>query len=694
MKQKLLASAMALAMVLSLTPVTALAAEGEDTTLPEEEITVQTETPAEEIPVEEPAEPETPAEEIPVEEPVEPETPAEEIPIEEPAEPETPAEEPVEPEVPVEEVTETENTITLSGDVSGNYTVEEAKTIVVQGAVTMTGTGDAFTINADTTLEFDSGATLTLSGYTNGFVVSNATLSGGGWVINNGDGMDLFKLNTGGKLNITGNVDLNGTDKTEATASRAIFLPWGTSGQAVTLGENVTLAANNFYRGMETGGASNYTISGAGMNSSEFDFSNNNCGMALSYFDSNARFENCTLEVSNCDASGIFMRQDNAALDGLYIDNVKINCVNDIDLDQTDIAIRFHSNNFEITDSVINIENAWNTGLWIYDGWNANEQNEITGTTITVKHVEDNNALSSLFTVPNRRKAMTFVPYRDWLISDCEFNIHGASSASTGKDNEMEGGINVASDIALNRNNSLNPSSWTATPGMHGGKVIFEDTKITTSGIIGADVGAQVGQWIEIGKNVVIENGKSDNHYTVVCDDIENGYPVQFLGRKYPVTYITTGMSDYNKNPNRLAVIGGSYFSTRSEDVDYKGIDVPFNCSIPVNGADEDLTMFTVSYTAYETYVQDGVITLLDKNGEEYDYIAEEASGDTNRYIWAPEATVTFVNADGSENTVVVPKGPAFGLTKTVEPGNWVTDDGELFTDATEVTRNITVTAQ
>ena len=47
MKQKLLASAMALAMVLSLTPVTALAAEGEDTTLPEEEITVQTETPAE-----------------------------------------------------------------------------------------------------------------------------------------------------------------------------------------------------------------------------------------------------------------------------------------------------------------------------------------------------------------------------------------------------------------------------------------------------------------------------------------------------------------------------------------------------------------------------------------------------------------------------------------------------------------------
>lgn len=664
MKQKLLASAMALAMVLSLTPVTALAAEGEDTTLPEEEITVQTETPAEEIPVEEPAEPETPAEE------------------------------PVEPEVPVEEVTETENTITLSGNISGSYTITEPSTIVVQGNAVLTkADGDAdnaFTINANTTLEFDSGASLTLSGYTNGFAVSNATLSGGGWVINDGDGMDLFKLNTGGKLNITGNVDLNGKDKTEATASRAIFLPWGTSGQAVTLGENVTLAANNFYRGMETGGASNYTISGAWMNSSEFDFSNNNCGMALSYFDSNARFEDCTLEVSNCTASGIFMRQDNAALDGLYIDNVKINCVNDIDLDQTDIAIRFHSNNFEITDSIINIENAWNTGLWICDGWNANEQNEITGTTINVKHVENNDDLvSSLFGSINRRKAMTFVPYRDWLISNCEINIDGASSTSTG-DNEMEGGVNIASDIALNRHDSLSPDDWTATPGMHGGKVIFEDTTITTSGVKGADVGAQVGQWIEIGKNVVIENGEDDNHYTVVCDDVNNGYPVQYLiGVRY-VDYITTGMSEANQDPNRLIVTGGSYRSTRANNIEHNGVPVPYDCSVPINEAGEDLTMFEVSHDAFELYAQDGAIVLVDCNGESYSYEVANASAGDIRYIWAPAVTVTFEG----DQSYTVPRGTPWGLThETMPDGSW-TYNGEVFTADTVITEDITVTAQ
>lgn len=662
MKQKLLASAMALAMVLSLTPVTALAAEGEDTTLPEEEITVQTETPAEEIPVEEPAEPETPAEE------------------------------PVEPEVPVEEVTETENTITLSGNISGSYTITEPSTIVVQGNAVLTkADGDAdnaFTINANTTLEFDSGASLTLSGYTNGFAVSNATLSGGGWVINDGDGMDLFKLNTGGKLNITGNVDLNGKDKTEATASRAIFLPWGTSGQAVTLGENVTLAATNFYRGLETGGASNYTISGAWMNSSEFDFSNNNCGMALSYFDSNARFENCTLEVSNCDASGIFMRQDNAALDGLYIDNVKINCVNDIDLDQTDIAIRFHSNNFEITDSIINIENAWNTGLWICDGWNANEQNEITGTTINVKHVENND---DMFGSVNRRKAMTFVPFRDWLISDCEINIDGASSASTGKDNEMEGGINIASDVKFSYDSILNPSTWKATPGMHGGKVIFEDTTITTSGVIGADVGAQVGQWITIGKNVVIENGKSNDHYTVVCDDIANKYPVRIFNQLYWVNYVTTGMSIEDQNPNRLIVTGGSYWSTRDETV-YDDHRIPFGCSVPVNANGEDLDIFEVSSEAFATYAADGTIELQNNNGTKYFYEVNDASLGGVRYIWAPAVQVTF---EGVEGTYSVPRGTAFGLVNdTLPEGNWVDEEGQPFSLDTIVTKDIAVAAQ
>ena len=182
--------------------------------------------------------------------------------------------------VPVVDVTATEEVaettgITVSNGITvtdeGNYTVPADAvdaTITISGAVTLTGTGNAFTINADTELVFENNGSLTLTGYTNAFVVADATLSGGGWVINDGDGMDLFKLNTGGKLNITGNVDLNGKDKTEATASRAIFLPWGTSGQAVTLAANSTLAANNFYRGVETGGASGYTISGAGMETS------------------------------------------------------------------------------------------------------------------------------------------------------------------------------------------------------------------------------------------------------------------------------------------------------------------------------------------------------------------------------------------------------------------------------------------
>lgn len=74
--------------------------------------------------------------------------------------------------------------------------------------------------------------------------------------------------------------------------------------------------------------------------------------------------------------------QDNAALDGLYIDNVHINCVNDIDLDKTDISIRFHSNNFGITNSIINIENAWNTGQWICDGWNGGEKEDFQTQTL------------------------------------------------------------------------------------------------------------------------------------------------------------------------------------------------------------------------------------------------------------------------------------------------------------------------
>ena len=654
MKQKLLASAMALAMVLSLTPVTALAAEDEATpeTVPAVDVTA-TEEAAETTGI----------------------TVSDEI------------------------------TVTTT-DTSVNYevpTTAEDATITISGAVTLTGTGDAFTINADTTLVFENGASLTLSGYTNGFVVSNATLSGGGWVINDGDGMHLFKLNTGGKLNITGNVDLNGKDKTEATASRAIFLPWSTSGQAVTLGENVTLAANNFYRGMETGGASNYTISGAGMNSSEFDFSNNNCGMALSYFDSNARFENCTLEVSNCDASGIFMRQDNAALDGLYIDNVKINCVNDIDLDQTDIAIRFHSNHFAITNSVINIENAWNTGLWICDGWNVGEK-EISDTEITVKHVEDridngDDPLASLYSSVSRRKAITLVPFGDWTITGCEITIDGESSASANLAsdlNELEGGINIASDIRLTRNDSINYSDWRAIPGMCGGKILLEDTEINTAGITGADIGTQVGQWLEIGKNVVINSSQSTDHYTFLCDIISNTYVIEidlgFMSIPVKIQYETSGMATEDMADKRLSITGGSVWTPEygSVDTDFSNNYDP-NCAIPVNAGNEELTMFAVSEEAFATYADaDGNLTFSTESGAEQKYGVSNASSDGYRYIWAPAVTVTI--ADTGE-VVSVPQGAPYGLTQTLGAGTWYCNGSE-FTASSVVMDDITIATE
>lgn len=170
MKQKLLASAMALAMVLSLTPVTALAAE-EDTALPEEEITVQTETTAED-----PVQPETETEDAPteespeaeVEEPAEPEIPAEElvpadeIPVEEPAEPESAAEEtdsaePVQPKT-VEEPVEVETTVpTISSIEISNVADPE----VVNGSYIFTAPLDSAVNSYTVTVTLSDGAVFT-----------------------------------------------------------------------------------------------------------------------------------------------------------------------------------------------------------------------------------------------------------------------------------------------------------------------------------------------------------------------------------------------------------------------------------------------------------------------------------------------------------------------------------------------------
>lgn len=506
-----------------------------------------------------------------------------------------------------------------------NFTLSDVNAenkIVVRGDVTLNGEGNAFTINADTELVFEDGASLTLTGYNNGFVVSDATLSGGGWNITDGDGMDLLRLQENGKLAISDDVTLEGFGTDAAAASRAIVLESG-SGQAVSLAADKTLAANGFYRGMETGGASNYTISGQDMETSIFDFSGNDCGIAISYFDASAAYQNCKLEVSNCLTSGIFMRQDNAALDGLLIDNVWINCKNGPDLDQADIAIRFHSNNFTIQNSKIYIENAWNTGLWICDGWNENEQNEIKNTQIMVNHVENKDSLASLLGA-SHRKGITFVPYRNWLVSGSTITL-----TDTG-----DGGINVASDPQVKKNGSILPSAWTATLGMRGGKVIFQDTEITTSGITGADLGAQVGQWIEIGKNTVINNGNADDHYTILCDVASTGYPVDsFFGTTY-VPYEENILTEDDNNPNRVIVTGGSYWSTQRTDIVQGNVNL-YDYSIPSLG-EEKLHMVTVTPEEYAIYAVDGVLTVIKSDGSTYTYEAKTPSSDGNRYIWIP----------------------------------------------------------
>lgn len=589
------------------------------------------------------------------------------------------------------EATEVNNTLELTEDTTDfSYVVEAPTTITVDGNVTLTGEGDAFTINADTTLVFEDGASLTLSGYTNGFVVSNALVESGNMTITATSTMDVFRLKTNGKLELSGSSTITGSGKT-GTTNRALVLESG-EGQAITLMENATLTATNFYRGLETGGAKHYTISGADMDSSEFDFSDNNCGMALSYFDSDAHFEDCTLEVSNCDASGIFMRQDNAALDGLYIDSVNINCVNDIDLDQTDIAIRFHSNNFEITDSIINIENAWNTGLWICDGWNANPQNEISGTTITIKHVEDSTELSTYGSV-NRRKAITVVPYRDWLISDCQITIDGTSPASidlNDEENEMEGGLNIASDIHVSTSNGIK-----AKPGMCGGTIIIQDTNLYTSGVLGADIGVQVGQFLEIGQNTMIDNGGAEDHFTVLCDSVENGYPGILLGMiTMTFQYDTSDLTIEQQSPDRVTVTGGSYRSTRDEDLAYLGQEKLkfYDESIPVNGAGEDLTMFKIDATDFEAFAPNGTITVPGLSEEtSYIYSAKTASLDDFYYLWLPTATVTF---EGSGETIHVARGMTIALTgdNEIPTGNW-TYNGQPFTADTVVSGDIIVSA-
>ena len=569
MKQKLLASAMALAMVLSLTPVTALAAEDEAT-------------------------------------------------------PET---------VPAVVVTATEEAaettgITVSDGIidseAGNYTVPAGTanaTITISGAVTLTGTGDAFTINADTTLVFEDNASLTLSGYTNGFVVKDATVTSEDMAITAATQMDVFRLRNAGELSLSGNNSIQGSGK-EGTTNRAIVLEGGGAQyQAVTLAANSTLAANNFYRAVETGGAKHYTISGANMDSSTFNFQNNTVGMALSYFDEDANYKNCKLDVSNCVENGIFMRQDNAAIWGLYFDGVNIHCVND---DETSgIAIRFHAGPFRFDNSVMTIDGSTTTGLWIYDGWDANRTNSgISNSTITVKNVP-----TSLFQ-PNG-KAITMAICHDWVIDGSTIAVDNCGYA----------GINLSNDTRVSGSIF---SGYTAVPGMVGGKLTVTDSVIHSSDMEEVNPNdetgsalftVQVGQRLEFGDDVTAYNDDNDRPI-VMCAKCSDPYPY-FAGGFLPtrVDYNLDGLAENLKTDLRFTMTGGSSkdLATAEEAVDRNK---------PIDEDGTVLSMVTLTEEQYNSLKNaDGTLTIT-VGEESYTYHVSRAADDGNRYIWVPDGAV------------------------------------------------------
>lgn len=519
------------------------------------------------------------------------------------------------------EATEVNNTLELTEDTTDfSYVVEAPTTITVDGNVTLTGEGNAFTINKDTTLVFNEGASLTLSGYTNAFVVSNATVSGGGWVINDGDGMDLFRLKTGGKLNITGNVDLNGYNK-DATSRAIVLEGGGAQYQAVTLAANSTLAANNFYRGVETGGAKHYTISGTGMNSSTFNFQDNTVGMALSYFDEDANYKNCKLDVSNCVENGIFMRQDNAAIWGLNFDGVNIHCVNNTPT--SGIAIRFHAGPFRFDNSVMTIDGSKTTGLWIYDGWDANRTNSgISNSTITVKNVPNSSFQ------PNG-KAITMAICHDWVIDGSTIAVDNCGYA----------GINLSNDTRVSGSIF---SGYTAVPGMVGGRLTVTDSVIHSSDMEKVNPSdetgsalftVQVGQRLEFGDDVTAYNDDNDRPI-VMCAKCNDPYPY-FAGGFFPtkVDYNLDGLAENLKTDLRFTMTGGSSkdLATAEEAVDRNK---------PIDEDGTVLSMVTLTEEQYNSLKNTNGTLTITVDEESYTYHVSRAADDGNRYIWVPDGAV------------------------------------------------------
>lgn len=518
------------------------------------------------------------------------------------------------------EETSTQETVNVSAETT-NYTIDTPTKLVVDGTVTLTGTGDAFTINADTELVFEEGASLTLSGYTNGFVVENATVTSEDMAINAASLMDVFRLRNAGGLSLSGNNSIQGSSK-EGTTNRAIVLEGGGAQyQTVTLAANSTLAANNFYRGLETGGASNYTVSGAGMDSSTFNFQGNTVGMALSYFDEDANYEDCKLDVSNCDENGIFMRQDNAAIWGLNFDGVNIHCVNNTPT--SGIAIRFHAGPFRFDNSVMTIDGSTTTGLWIYDGWDATRTGSgISNSTITVKNVEGN-------VLQYNGKAITMAICHDWTIDSSTINVDTCGYA----------GINLSNDTRVSGSFF---EGYTAVPGMVGGKLIITDSDIHSSNMLEINPSArsasalftvQVGQFLEFGDDVTAYSD-NDSLPIVMCAKGTDPYP-HFAGGFLP-TSVEYDLSDLAANLNtdsRFIMTGGS-----SKDLATHEYAVARNKPVDEDGT--VLSMVTLTEEQYNNLKNtDGTLTIT-VGGESYTYHVSRAADDGNRYIWVPDGAV------------------------------------------------------
>lgn len=502
----------------------------------------------------------------------------------------------------------------------GNYTVSEAGTITVQGQVTLNGSGDAFTIAANTQLVFEEGATLTLSGYTNGFVVKNATVISEDMNITATSQMDVFRLRTNGELSLSGSSTIIGSGK-EGTANRALVLESG-EGQAITLAEDTTLTASNFYRGLETGGAKHYTVSGAGMDRSTFNFQGNTVGMALSYFDEDANYEDCKLDVSNCDENGIFMRQDNAAIWGLNFDGVNIHCVNNTDT--SGIAIRFHAGPFRFDNSVMTIDGSTTTGLWIYDGWDATRTGSgISNSTITVKNVTGN-------AIQHNGKAITMAICHDWTLDGSTVSIDNCGYA----------GINLANDTQVTRSGFR----YIAVPRMVGGKLIVTDSVVHSSNMLNINPSSQnptasalftvqVGQFVQFGDDVTAYN--DDNERPIVmCAKGSDSYP-HFAGGFLPVSavYDLSNLAPELNTDLRFIMTGGS-----SKDLADHSEAVIRNK--PVNENGETLSMVTLTEAEYNNMKNaDGTLT-VSVNGTSYTYHAERAADDGSRYIWVPAGAI------------------------------------------------------